>query len=335
MAPVIKFFAFLLIFSGCFKINAQTLISGKILNAIDSLPIPGASIYFDGTSIGVSSADDGQFSIKAENSITSVLIINALGYKTRFIQDHEGNRNLGIIYLEESQESLGEVHLETDPWSRQKKLDIFRREFLGNSRAALQCKIMNEEVINLRYIPSTETLVAFADEPLKIENRFLGYKVTYNLTNFKAEFSSGTSGLRFTKIVYYEGYSFFEELRKRPRRRFLKNREETFDGSYLHFMRSLASKKLSENGFRIFHDKFEVLPYTYFNITPYGDLTEVELLKESLTIVYGPLIQSAIHAEGKFYIDINGNFTPPQNVMFSGKMSNSRVAGMLPLNFNL
>jgi hypothetical protein len=136
-------------------------------------------------------------------------------------------------------------------------------------------------------------------------------------------------------LVYYEGYSFFEELSEKPRRRYLKNRENTYNGSSLHFMRSLANRKLAENGFRIFHEKFEVLPYAHFMINPIDDITRVEVLKEKLTIVYSPLIQSALHTTGVFYIDSNGNFSPPQNVMFSGEMSKSRVAGMLPLNYNL
>jgi hypothetical protein len=81
---------------------------------------------------------------------------------------------LGLIFLEESRETLGEVHLETDPWSRQKKLEIFKREFLGNTPMARQCRIKNEDKIRLRYIPSTETLVAYADEPIKIINKYLG-----------------------------------------------------------------------------------------------------------------------------------------------------------------
>lgn len=333
MVQKLKLFAFFL-FLGVFMGQAQTQISGKIVSTVDSLAIPGVSIYFDGTSIGVAAGDDGRFSIKTDNSLTSVLIINALGYKTKFIQDHLGKQDLGLIYLEESQEVLQEVHLETDPWSRKKKLDIFKREFLGKTAAALKCEIKNENDIQLRYIPSTETLVAYAEVPLKIVNRYLGYEVTYNLTDFKAEFNSG-SGLSYTKLVYFEGYSFFKELRKKPSGRFLKNRESTFNGSSLHFMRALGSQKLWENGFRIFYDKFEVLPYSHFSITTKGDLTEVELQKDNLIIVYGPLVQSKIQADSKFFIDRNGNFSPPQSVIFSGEMGNSRFALMLPLNYNL
>jgi len=333
MSQILKLFT-CLIFLCSSSLLGQTQISGRILSAVDSLPLSGVSIYFDGTSIGVASGNDGSFIIKTENSLSSTLIINALGYKTKFIQDHLGKQDLGLIFLEESRENLEEVYLETDPWSQKKKLEIFKKEFLGNTPAALQCTIKNEDAVKLRYIPSTETLVAYAEVPLTIVNRYLGYEVTYNLTNFKAEFNS-PNGLRYTRSVYFEGYSFFKELRKKPSKRFLANRESTYRGSSLHFLRALGSQNLWENGFRIFYDKYEVLPYSYFSITRGGDLTEVELQKENLTIVYGPLIQSSIYADGKFYIDRNGNFSPPQSVIFGGEMATSRVALMLPLNYNL
>lgn len=321
-----------LLFSGNY-VYGQTKLSGQVLSLGDSLPVTGASVYFDGTSIGVSTRDDGTFQIVANSAITSVLIIQALGYKTVFVPNPGDSRDLGKIFLHETTESLDVVHLETDPWNRQKKLEIFRREFLGNDKAALQCRIKNEEVIKLRYIPSTQTLVAYADAPLKILNRSLGYEVTYNLTEFKAEFST-SGGLRLTSMVYYEGFSLFEDLRKKPSKRHIKNREAAFKGSSLHFMRSLASQELMENGFRIFHKGFEVPPYGHFKIKDHGELSEIEILQQKLIVVYEPLVQSAIQAEGKFFIDVYGNYTPPQKVFFSGEMSKARTANLLPLNYN-
>ena len=311
---------------------AQTLISGQVFSAKDSLPLSGASVYFDGTSIGISTLDDGTFRISKDPDIISVLIIQALGYNTHFVQNPEKSE-IGKIYLIESRESLDEVHLETDPWSRKKKLEIFKKEFLGTDVAALKSRIKNEEDIKLRYIPSNQTLVAYADAPLKIINRFLGYEVTYNLTDFKAEFST-SGGLRLTTMVYYEGYSLFKEIRKKPSKRSLKNRDKAFKGSSLHFMRSLARQELTENGFRIFHKGFEVPPYAHFRITNKDELKEIEILQEKLTLVYEPLVQSAIQAEGKFFIDVYGNYTPPQIVLFSGEMSKARIAGLLPINYN-
>ncbi len=235
--------------------------------------------------------------------------------------------------MAESTESLKEVFLETDPWSRKKKLAIFKREFLGNSKESLQCKIKNEDDIQLVYVPSKNILLAYAEVPLKIINRFLGYEVNYNLQNFRIDFSTGESGLRFSRIVYYEGYSYFKELRKKPSKKIMSNRAKTYRGSSLHFMRSLANKKLRENGFRIFFDKFEVPPYQYFNIKPTNQATQIEVLRDELSILFNDLDQSLLATKGNFIIDQWGNHYPPVNVIFGGEMSHSRMSRTLPLNF--
>ncbi len=98
-------------------------------------------------------------------------------------------------------------------------------------------------------------------------------------------------------------------------------------------MRSLANKKLHENGFRIFHEKFEVAPYQYFNIQPVGQVTTVDVLKEEISILYNNFYQSLLAAAGTFEIDQWGNHSPPAYVIFGGEMGHSRISRTLPLNF--
>lgn len=325
---------FLFLIPGCGPTQAQEILEGTIYSARDSSVVVGASIYYDGTNLGVSSNMDGKFTIKKEEGISAPLVISSLGYQTIALTNYKSyiNKNLKI-FLAESTESLGEVFLETDPWSRKKKLAIFKREFLGNTKESLQCRIMNEDAIQLVYVPSEDILLAFAEAPLKITNRFLGYEVNYNLQNFRIEFSTGESGFRLTQLVFYEGYSYFRELRKNVSKKFLKNRAQTYIGSSLHFMRSLASEELRENGFRIFYNKFEVPPYQYFHIQPKEQLTQIEVLKEELAILFNNLDQSLIVAKGTFIIDQWGNHSPPANVIFGGEMGHSRISKTLPLNF--
>lgn len=315
--------------------GAQTYLSGQIFSAKDSTTLGGSSIYFDGTSIGVSADLDGKFRIKKDEGTTSHLIISSIGYHTRIITDHAGlEGKLLKIYLTESTEQLDEVYLEEDTWSRKKKLDYFRREFLGNTIEATKCRIKNEEAIRLIYVPSKDMLLAHAEEPIKVVNRHLGYEVDYNLENFKIEFSTGESGLRLVKLVYYEGYSFFEETSPLPKKKILRNREKAYKGSSLHFMRALSKKALRENGFKIFHEKFEVPPYEHIKVAQ-GPLTEVVFITEQLSILYNNFDQSLIRADGKFYIDQWGNHTPPVMVLFGGDMGISRIARTLPVNFGM
>lgn len=315
--------------------QGQTKLSGFIYKAKDSTAIYGASIYFDATSIGVSTNNEGFYQISSSHESTSPLIVSSLGYQKLTIHNYSGLTKLPDIYLNEETNHLDVVYLEADPWSRKKKLAIFKREFLGRTSAAGKCKIINEEVLELNYRPSIKTLTAQANQDLIIENRFLGYKIKYNLTNFEVKFSTGSSGLSLVQSVYYEGSSFFEELRKKPRRKYLRNRKNSYSGSGLHFMRALGTKKLNENKFRIFHEKSQVSPYRFFAINKKANDTHVKLLTSNLSILYKDLEQSKLQVSEKFSIDEMGNHAPPDAIIFSGEIAQQRMAETLPLNYRI
>ncbi|WP_424494841.1 carboxypeptidase-like regulatory domain-containing protein [Salinimicrobium sp. GXAS 041] len=325
----------LALFSFALTATAQKMITGNIFQSNDSTALEAVSVYYDGTNIGTSTNKNGAFSIQRYPG-EATLVISFLGYKTKMISISPNISGLlPPMYLEQQQEELAEVILEPDPWSRRKKLAIFRREYLGNTPEAKKVKIKNEEVLRLYYSPSTEKLTAVATEPLIISNRFLGYNVRYELENFTVKFSTGSSGLRFTHMVLYQGFSYFSELKNRTRKKHLKNRERTYTGSSLHFMRSLSQKSLAENNFRIFHDRFQVPPYKHFNFNLTEEGMEISLLADKLSILYGELEQSGIQATSPFLIDHFGNHTPPVSVLFSGEMSTKRISHLLPLNYNL
>lgn len=313
---------------------SQENLTGYVFDAKDSTALAAVSVYFDGTNIGTATNSEGFFVIK-KASVQTPLVIRLLGYEPVMLDVSKAFGEIGPFFLQQQTEELEEVVIEPDPWSRKKKLDIFIREFLGPTSAAAKCRIKNEEALQLFYSPSTETLTAEAKEPLTIINRHLGFEVEYNLTDFSVTFSTGTSGLRLTHMVYYEGTSFFRELNARPRKKHLKNRKSSYHGSSLHFMRSLATRQLEANNFRIFHERFEVPPYKFFELNSAGDEVKVELQTEKLSILYKDLEQSGLEARGPFLIDSYGNHYPPHAVLLSGEMSHSRIAHLLPLNYHL
>jgi hypothetical protein len=309
------------------------MLSGKVFSAKDSTALEGVSVYFDGTSTGTVTGKTGEFRIRKNISGVAPLVISFLGFENALLEISEGTKQLTPVYLKEKEEILKEVVIEPDPWSREKKMRIFRREFLGTSPAAAECKIKNEDSIKLYYSSSKKALFAEVSEPLEIVNKHLGYRVTFDLSFFEVKFLNDPSAIRSMRMVLYEGTSFFEELRKRIRRKFRRNRELTYNGSSLHFMRSLASKTLKEHRFRIFHKSFETQPYKFFKLTEENGLTKVELLTEKLSVLYHDIEQSGIETEANFTIDKLGNHTPPMAVIFTGEMSYKRVANMLPLDY--
>ncbi|MDT0644613.1 carboxypeptidase-like regulatory domain-containing protein [Zunongwangia sp. F363] len=325
-------FYFLLIYTSI--ACSQEKLTGTIYNAQDSSAVFGASVYFDGTSVGVASNENGSFTLQKPPEMTAPLVISSLGFETMIISNYNAYTSvLPPVYLKPSEENLETVTIEADPWTRKKKLDIFRKEFIGTSPEAKKCTIKNEAAIKLNYRPSTETLTAFSNEPIIIVNKFLGYQIKYDLRNFEVQFDTGSSGIQFLHFTYYDGTSFFKELKEEPKRKILGHRSSTYKGSVLHFMRSLAVKSLEENGFEIYHERFKVAPYKFFKLMRYADLTRVELLTEKIVILYNHSEQSSMSTEGPFVIDGFGNHSPPQNIIFSGRMSSGRIAHMLPLNY--
>ncbi|SFS41601.1 CarboxypepD_reg-like domain-containing protein [Zhouia amylolytica] len=316
--------------------NNQNEIKGVVLSAKDSIPLIGVSVYFDGTSIGVSTDQKGRFELNFEAGINSPMVISYVGYEPVIVDNYATYKGLvPVIYLHEKPEELEAVYLEDDPWTRKKKLAVFRREFLGKTEATIHCKIKNEEVLKLRYFPSSQTLIAYADSPLIIENKYLGYKVYYTLQEFEAEFITNLQGLRLTNRVYYEGVCFFNELRKKASKKIIKNRNISYLGSSLHFMRSLAAHNLEENGFKIFYNSWQVPAYKYFEMKKTTDFTKVTLLVDQVSVLYQDFEQSEFMTKDSFFIDTFGNHSPPNVIIFGGHISMSGVSELLPLDYGI
>lgn len=324
---------FLLLFSN--RIHAQISISGYVLEQTTKQPLEGVSVFFDGTSIGTITNENGFFEISTEKTISASLVISYIGYKTQIFKSSSGS--LGTIFLEENTVQLREVVLTPDTWSREKKLTIFKREFLGTTTAALYCKIVNEEAIRLYYNKENNTLYAYAEVPIQVINKYLGYKIAYNLHDFEVNFGDVSKKLNSSIWSYTAGTLFFSELNsKRVKKKYIQQREKTYFGSTLHFMRSLSHKRLSEEKFQIFKEKFQVAPYSEFELSFDKGITEIKQTTESLTILYDGIEQSALQIYGEhFYIDDFGNHSPAQNVFFGGVLGQQRVGNMLPLDYTI
>jgi len=316
------------------NIYAQQVIEGYVLNANDSTAIASASVYFDGTTIGVATNNQGFFSIEAPKQINASLIISSIGYQVKAIASLSEVNKENPIFLNENPEKLETIVVEADPWTRKRKMNEFKREFFGTSRAASSIKITNEDVLKLSYSPSQNTLTANATEPLEVINRYLGYIITYNLSSFKITYNEEDSVYPSPYMIYYEGFGFFEESKKEMKRRFKRRRQKSYEGSILHFMKALRNKNLTEAGYKIYKDEEEVMPYEYFDLTKDDELMQVEVLAEKLKIIYKGSEKSILEASEKFSIDQLGDYAPQKSILLSGSMGGKRFADLLPPDFN-
>jgi len=241
-------------------------IKGRIVDSLDKKPVVNASVFLNNASVGSKTNDDGTFTLQNAKPGKYELIVSIIGYesyrKTIIINDRD--IVLPDISISRKLIALNEVKIKARPQSdndRQRYLWWFMNEFLGTSYLAQQCKILNPEVIHLDYDEAASTLTASSDDFIVIENQALGYKIKYLLTNFIQEgkqmsiqnFIQEGKQMGIQK-VHYEGSALFENLKgtATQQERWQKERKEVYEGSVMHFLRSLPADRLEEEGFRVF-----------------------------------------------------------------------------------
>ena len=132
---------------------------------------------------------------------------------------------------------------EKNGWQKWGK--IFLDNFIGTGGHSTQCRIRNQDVIRFHYSKKNDRLKVTASEPLIIENKALGYSISYDLKEFSCDFS--------TNIVLTVGLTFFRELpaSDRKMKKYSEQRNHAYLGSVAHFVKSLYENRLAENGFTV------------------------------------------------------------------------------------
>lgn len=100
-------YAVVLLFSTV--LMAQSTVSGTILEKGSNIPLPGANVIEKGTSNGVTTDFDGNFSLKTLSS-SGEIVISYIGYNSATIS-FSGDSALGNVGLESSQVGLEEIQI--------------------------------------------------------------------------------------------------------------------------------------------------------------------------------------------------------------------------------
>ena len=337
---LVKLFSLLILFS---SISFAQVVKGKIVDEKNQ-PLPGANIYFDGTSIATIADKDGAFQLQYGGKINSILAVSFIGYQTQYIKDYDNGKELNIV-LKEAVNILNEVVLKKDRFSRKQKLKLFREQFLGQTIVGRKAKIENEDDLYFDYDETTNTFKAYSDKPLIINNALLGYKINYELVDFEVKFFSASISSSDVYRSFYLGLSRYEEIETNPK--ILKQRQKCYEGSQLQFFRNLANNIWNKDNFLLFVDKFQDNPNDYFKITGDSDTKQVFVTKQNKSLVgkkfvaefnllYKKKQQSKIIFEtDTFFVDQFGNNSNVDNMIFSGYIAQLKVADMVPLNYGI
>lgn len=314
------------------------LVKGKVVDELN-LPIPGASVYYDGTTIATSTDANGEFTIRYDSAIKRPLVVSYIGYQTIFIEEYSSKQQL-LVAMEASVTKLKEVVVKRQRFSRKEMMRVFKDRFLGSTRFGLKSIIKNEAEIDFDYDEKSFVLKASSDKPLLIINPLLGYKITYELVDFEAFFNHLTISPEALKSSYYAGLSQFEDIESNPK--ITKNRDKAYQGSSVNFFRNLINGTWRKTEFQIFSKGFLVNPSDFFEVSFENDKYKVSIKKQEKVIGYvasvGLLFDEKEQSQVKFlsntiFVDQFGNNLSIRDVYFSGPISLKRVGDMLPLNY--
>lgn len=225
----------IIVFSQNIKGNVKNIYGDNLENV---------TVYIDGTTTKTTTDSYGNFAINS-NSTHVNLVFNKKGYINLVVNINSIKEDNPTFVLDELVE-LDEVI--TTAYSK-KELDFFKilfiKNFIGESDFAKTCKIKNEKALKFHYNQNERILTVSANEPLIIENRALGYSITYQLKSFILDTRQNQS--------FVAGYSYFEphKLGFFRKNRVLKNRKTAYLGSLQHFISTLYSKEEKTSGYQI------------------------------------------------------------------------------------
>lgn len=236
-----------------FTANAQNnyyTITGKVLNAETGQPMQAASVFAENTTLGTATDAEGNFKLYLPNGGYD-LVVTFTGFTTttRRITTADAADNNIVLSIKPKEKELVDVVVKAsyevkDGW--EKYGDFFLENFLGKTANGKQCVIKNKEVLKFYYYKRSNRLKILATAPVEIDNYALGYTIQYALDSFTHEYN--------TQVSLYSGSPLFKEMQTDSaalKASWMQNRQVAYNGSILHFMRSLYRKQLKEEGFEI------------------------------------------------------------------------------------
>lgn len=214
-------------------------LGGTVVDLRDGKPLAGATVYLDKTTKATSTDEQGRFTLQNLPSGNYRLVVTHLGYESAFVDVRERSAHRFRVELEPRKIILNEVTVQAES-RRAEYFPLFSFFFLGNN--GKECTVGNPKSLYLHYDNTTYRLSAEAREPLVIENRLLGYRVYYDLQSF-SHYPGRTS---------YSGFTRFEPMKasgSKEERTWAANRKAAYEGSFNHFMRSVAENRFVQEGF--------------------------------------------------------------------------------------
>lgn len=305
------------------------IIEGTVFDKETGGKINYAAVYFERSFVGTYTDKEGNFRIDVTKNVGMPLSVSAIGYFSLSISYYSNNEPV-IVHLTPKVYNLKEVIVNARSQARDRRNDLrtFRAIFLGTSSNALKCRIMNENDISFSSGTDKDTLRAYANNPLQIVNKALGYHITYFLDIFEYDNLNGT--------FYFKGNIIFkEDLAYRGAQKTIIENErlKVYKGSRMHFFRELWADNLNTSGFEVTNQSRQSLSYR--DIVDEGnDHKKYLLYNEPLCIAYylSDKTSRLDFLQSRVYFDSTG-YHDAFSARWEGNMVDQRIGDELPYEF--
>lgn len=355
-------FSFLLLST---QIFAQTgSITGLVKDAETGESLPFCNVFINNTTISTVTDMDGKYVLSGLEPGPLDVGFSFMGYvaETRKVTLNAGGNLTVNLSMKPFATELSDVEIKASrdkTWERD--LRKFENLFIGIDDAAAKTQIINPWAIDFPVATEKGAFVAKADLPIEIENRYLGYKITFNLNEF---FDSPTN----YRIV---GAARFEEMvpaSDAEKSIWEKNRADVYRKSPMNMFRSILSGNQEREGFYLYGDKAGgsasrnmrsdifanelgnsvvvykadplVTPTTpegqyFINLKGRIEIHYQKGFAQANTYKDAPYPVSWLEVNGdKVKVRENGMVMNPQDLVFSGDMDTKRISNLLPLDYN-
>jgi len=312
------------------QVLSGQILHGRVLDAETQEPIPLASVFFDGTFVGTCTDELGNFELDVSKYKSRPLRISAMGYSPYSLENLDPGKSYSILLTRDLYE-IEELTVIGNAIAKKRKayMHIFKSEFIGLTRNARRCYIMNEEDISFNYNSDQDTIRARALKPIEIHNDALGYHLEYHLESF--EFVKETQKVSYQGSIVFTYDMAWEGNRSKV---FKRRRRYAYTGSGKEFIRKLWQNSLKSSGYSIRdYSKGEVLKYK--DVVFLDSLGRKNLkYPGKLEILYYNNFTTIGFLKEEAFIDQDGFFDPTA-IMWSGKMAYQRIADFLPYEYSV
>lgn len=319
-------------------LNLFAQVSGVVTDSNTGKPVKACEVFINNSSISTTANNDGYFELSNIDIGFYDLVIYHEKYEifksSLHIKSNKAYKlNLSINPLTEKVRSSRAK--QDEEWIS--NFNWFRQGFLGSNNNTALCTILNEKVLSFQR--DGYQLQATASAPLVIENKALGYTLTYYLQTYTAtEQSADFHGLLKFEVESTDDYY--------QRNTWNRNRQIAFWGSTRHLLQALTQGNYQEQGFELTDGKGNALKADslirpsridgYANIHLPESTNVKYLINSDLTGMQANAAekqQSMITKYGSVDVSPYGILLNNESIKIEGTLNKVGLALMVPINY--